>query len=81
MLMHCNILSTRSLLVNASLHFSSPMLLNGVLDIVKLVHVALLSVVGPGGHVRTLWWRVRRAGERICGHPLSPAMESQRHSA
>ena len=79
--MHSNSLLSLSLLVNASLHFSSPVLLNGVLDAVELVHVALLSAVEPGGHVRTMWWRVRRAGERIRGHPLSSAMKPKRHSA
>ena len=77
--MHCNGLLSLPLVVDASLHLSLPALLHGVLDVVDLAHVALLSAVEPGGHVRTLWWRVRRAGARICGHPLSPAMEPQRH--
>ena len=76
--MHCNSLLSLPLLVDASLHLSLPVLLHGVLDVVELVHVALLSAVEPGVHFQTSVWR---AGERVCAHPLSSAMEPQRHSA
>ena len=73
--MHCNVLSSRLLLVNASLHFSTPLLLNGELQVVDLAHVALLSAVEPRAYLRTL---LCRASERACGHPLSSAVEPQR---
>ena len=49
--MHCNVLSSRLLLVNASLHFSTPQLLDVELQVVELVHVAMLSAVEPRAHV------------------------------